>query len=160
MPSSEIPVEDRRIANNDPEIISIHSCDEASEFDMVDQPSEPSILQVVDHLEKSEPGDDGYPWDGDTPSLPPAESLPNESGSQVELLDTSRGSFFANLHQDSSAFSDALQPSNVFDNIVANAVVSQASINLPSMPWETGPMKAIFGETDLGDMNLNVPRIP
>ena len=157
MPSSEIPVEDRRIANDDPEIISIRSCDEASEFDMVVQPSEPSILQFVDHLEKSEPGDDGYPWDRNTPSLPPAESLPNESGPQAELLDTSRGSFFANLHQDSSSFSDALQPANVFNNIVANAVVSQASINIPSMPWETGPMKAIFCETDLGDMNLNVP---
>lgn len=128
LPSSETPVEDRRIANNDPEIISIHSCDEVSEFDMVDQPSEPSILQVVDHLEKSEPGDDGYPWDGDTPSLPPAESLPNESGSQVELLDTSRGSFFANLHQDSSAFR---QPSNVFDKIVANSCKSD--INKPSI---------------------------
>ena len=79
------------------------------------------------------------------------------SGSQPAGPDTAVRNLFASLGQDSSSFSDALQPSDVSARIVSNSVVSQASMHIPSMPWETGPTKAIFCDSDVNDSNLNVP---
>lgn len=89
------------------------------------------------------------------PSVP--ESLLGEPGPQVAFR---RSALFGSFEERSDAnhsASDALQPSDVFARIVSNTVLSQASVRIPSMPWETRPTRAIFCNTDFDDSNLQAP---
>ena len=71
-------------------------------------------------------------------------------------LDSQFQIFFDRHAHHEPASEEPLQSSDAFARIVAHSIVGQSSANIPSMPWETGPMRSIFMNDDV-TQNLTVP---
>lgn len=83
-----------------------------------------------------------------------SEWLFDEPGPQIAFQRSAINDSFEHCSEVNHPANDALQPSDVFARIVSNTVLSQASVHIPAMPWETGPLSAIFCNTDVDDNNL------
>ena len=79
----------------------------------------------------------------------------SDAARRVALTQSISNFFDRHAHHE-PASEEPLQSSDAFARIVAHSIVGQSSANIPSMPWETGPMRSIFMNDDV-TQNLTVP---
>lgn len=145
-------------------VLEVHSDNESlvndksiNSPDVIEQTSEPSASKIERILEEMDGNDSRASWELPLPCLSASEPFSEVSEPQPSGHDLSISNFVASLRHDSCSSSDALQPSDVFARVVSNSVVSQATIQIPAMPWETGPMRAIFCDQEVQESKLTVP---